>query len=145
MTTEQLVLRPATADDLAAVALLYGRAMGTLLRSAGLNHAQQVQLLTAQWNPAEIRIILVAGRMVGWVQIAPTPGARFIRNFCIDPDDQRRGIGTAVLLRLIDEAARAGDAVTLGVAKGNQARALYQRLGFHDTHADAHHDYMRRD
>jgi ribosomal protein S18 acetylase RimI-like enzyme len=46
--------------------------------------------------------------------------------------------------RLIDEAARAGRAVTLGVVKTNPALRLYRRLGFAITHEDERKLYMRR-
>ena len=140
-----LGLRRASTDDLQFVAQVYGRAMGELLRGAGLNVAQQATLLAAQWNPAEIRIIGAAGRQVGWVQIADAPDAVFIRNFCIDPDWQKLGIGSAVLRMLIAEATHSGTALSLGVAKGNPARRLYERHGFRVTHDDAEHHYMRRE
>jgi ribosomal protein S18 acetylase RimI-like enzyme len=47
--------------------------------------------------------------------------------------------------RLIEEAARAGQAVTLGVVKTNPALRLYQRLGFQITHDDDRKFYMRRE
>jgi ribosomal protein S18 acetylase RimI-like enzyme len=46
--------------------------------------------------------------------------------------------------RLIDEAARASRAVTLGVVKTNPALRLYRRLGFAITHEDERKLYMRR-
>jgi len=140
-----LHLRPASVDDLQFVAQVYGRAMGEILRRAGLDVAQQAELLAAQWNPAEIRIIGAAGRQVGWVQVADAADAVFIRNFCVDPDWQRLGIGSAVLRMLIAEAAHRGTALSLGVAKGNPARHLYERHGFRVTHDDAEHHYMRRE
>ena len=147
-TTQQqtgIELRPAEAGDLGFAALVYLRAMGpSLRRVVGLDADQQAALLMAQWDIAEVRIIQAAGRDVGWVQLAPAPAATFVRNICIDPDYHRLGIGTVVMRRVIDEAARRGDAVTLGVAKGNPARRLYDRLGFRFTHADKQHDFMRR-
>jgi ribosomal protein S18 acetylase RimI-like enzyme len=57
----------------------------------------------------------------------------------------RQRIGTEVMHRLIDEAANAGRAVTLGVVKSNSAKRLYDRLGFRVTHEDDRKFYMRRD
>jgi ribosomal protein S18 acetylase RimI-like enzyme len=47
--------------------------------------------------------------------------------------------------RLIGEATRAGQAVTLGVVKSNPAKRLYERLGFRVTHEDGRKFYMRRE
>lgn len=141
----RITLRPASADDVRFVAQVYGRAMGPVLRDAGLDLAQQGHLLLMQWNPAEIRIIRAAGRDIGWVQVADAPDALFIRNFCIDLPWQKLGIGAAVLRTVIAEASARGAAVSLGVAKGNPARRLYERFGFRITHQDAQHDYMRLD
>jgi ribosomal protein S18 acetylase RimI-like enzyme len=46
--------------------------------------------------------------------------------------------------RLLSEAARAGQAVVLGVVKINPALRLYKRLGFQITHDDERKVYMRR-
>ena len=145
-TPPAIQLRSGRADDLGFAAFVYLRAMGPhLQRAVDLDAEQQAALLMAHWNVAEIRIIMAAGREVGWVQAAPAEAAVFVRNICIDPQWQRLGIGGAVMRLIIDGAASRGDAVTLGVAKGNPARRLYERLGFRITHEDAHHDYMRRD
>ena len=47
--------------------------------------------------------------------------------------------------RLIDEAARADRAMTLGVVKTNPALRLYRRLGFAVTHHDERKLYLRRE
>ena len=46
---------------------------------------------------------------------------------------------------LIGEAARAGQALTLGVVKIKPALRLYERLGFRTTHEDERKFYMRHD
>lgn len=46
---------------------------------------------------------------------------------------------------LIDEAARSGRALTLGVVKTKPALNLYRRLGFRTTHEDDRKFYMRRE
>jgi ribosomal protein S18 acetylase RimI-like enzyme len=58
---------------------------------------------------------------------------------------RQRGIGTEVVKALIEEATRAGRAMTLGVVKTNPALRLYERLGFRTTHEDERKFYMRRD
>jgi ribosomal protein S18 acetylase RimI-like enzyme len=52
---------------------------------------------------------------------------------------------TEIVKGLIEEAARASRAVTLGVVKTNPALRPYERLGFRTTHEDARKFYMRRD
>ena len=47
--------------------------------------------------------------------------------------------------RLIGEATRARQAMTLGVVKINPAKRLYERLGFRTTHEDDRKFYMRRE
>jgi RimJ/RimL family protein N-acetyltransferase len=44
-----------------------------------------------------------------------------------------RGLGAALLGRVMDEAAAAGLAVTIHVEVHNPARRLYERLGFRET------------
>lgn len=141
-----ILLRPGRADDIGFVTSVYLRAMGeTLQRVLGLNPERQVALLLAQWDVTEIRIIVAAGREVGWIQLAPADAAVFIRNFCIDPSYQRLGIGYATLRQVIDGAQHCGEAVTLAVVKGSAAQRMYERLGLRVTHDDVQHNYMRRD
>jgi GNAT superfamily N-acetyltransferase len=141
-----ILLRPGDASDFNVAAVIYFRAMGeTLQRTLGSNPERQAALLLALWDLGGIRIIVAAGREIGWIQIAPAEAAVFVRHFCIDPDYQRLGIGSQVLRHVIDEAWASGQAVTLGVVKGSRARRFYERLGFRGTHADLHHQYMRRD
>jgi ribosomal protein S18 acetylase RimI-like enzyme len=47
-----------------------------------------------------------------------------------------------VVKGLIEEAARAGQALTLGVEKTNPALRLYERLGFRTTHEDDRKFYI---
>jgi len=141
-----ILLRPGSASDFSFAAVAYFRAMReTLQRTVGSNPESQTALLLSLWDLGGIRIIVAAGRETGWIQIAPAEAALFIRQFCIDPDYQRLGIGSLVMRQVIDEAWECGAAVTLGVVKGSPARRFYERLGFRATHADLHHDYMRRD
>jgi GNAT superfamily N-acetyltransferase len=141
-----ILLRPGSASDFNFAAVVYFRAMSeTLQRTVGSNPESHAALLLALWDLGGIRIIVAAGREIGWIQVAPAEAAVFVRHFCIDPDYQRLGIGSLILRHVIDEAWKCGEAVTLGVVKGSPARRFYERLGFRATHADLHHNYMRRD
>lgn len=46
------------------------------------------------------------------------------------PAHRGHGIGTALLRRLLAEAARTSEAVSLSVSESNPARRLYERVGF---------------
>jgi ribosomal protein S18 acetylase RimI-like enzyme len=71
-------------------------------------------------------------------------GALFLAQLFVDGPFRRRGIGSEVVRVLIEEAAQAGKALTLGVVKTNPAIGLYKRLGFRITHDDDRKFYMRR-
>lgn len=59
------------------------------------------------------------------------------------PEVQGRGIGEALIRRLVDEARSAGAALTLHVLHANPARRLYERLGFRIV-AHGEHDYLMK-
>jgi GNAT superfamily N-acetyltransferase len=56
--------------------------------------------------------------------------AWLVLDLALLPEHQRKGIGTCLLTRVRTEAAAAGRPVRLHVERFNQARRLYQRLGF---------------
>lgn len=71
--------------------------------------------------------------------------ALFLGQLFVDGALRRQGIGSDVVKGLIEEAARAGRTLTLGVVKTNPALRLYERLGFETTHEDERKFYMRHD
>src|SRR5262249_37704772 len=85
------------------------------------------------------------GADIGWLQTATTADALFVAQLFVEPALRRQGVGTEVMRRIIGEAARAGQAVTLGVVKTNPAIRLYERLGFTITHEDGRKFFMRCD
>jgi ribosomal protein S18 acetylase RimI-like enzyme len=64
--------------------------------------------LYVDWRDTEIRIIDIA----------------------LLPEHRGRGIGTALLTSILDEAERTGKTVSIHVERENPARRLYERLGF---------------
>ena len=101
--------------------------------------------LSPAMDVGQVRIITLDGTDIGWLQSFAKDDALFLGQLFVDGALRRQGIGTEVVKGLIEEAARAGRAVTLGVVKTNPALRLYERLGFRTTHEDARKFYMRRD
>jgi ribosomal protein S18 acetylase RimI-like enzyme len=141
----QTALRPARREDFGYCARLYFAGTENAIKELNLNMDAQIAGFRQLWDVTQVRIITLDGADIGWVQSFMTDGALFLAQLCVDGAFQRRGIGTAVVKALIDEAARAGRAMTLGVVKTNPALRLYQRLGFRVTHHDDRRFYMRRD
>ncbi len=141
----QMILRPARAQDFQYCESLYFAGMERTIQELNLDRDAQVTSFRNQWEPTQIRIITLDGADIGWMQSTTTGDAFFLGQLFIDGPFQRRGIGSEVVNRLIGEATRAGQAVTLGVVKSNPAFQLYLRLGFRTTHEDDRKFYMRRD
>jgi ribosomal protein S18 acetylase RimI-like enzyme len=113
-------------------------------RELSLDKAAHVINFRQQWDLAQVRIITVCGADVGWLQGTTCDDAFFLAQLFVDGCFQRQGIGTEVMKQIMNEAARADQAVILGVVKTNPALRLYQRLGFRITHEDNRKFYMRR-
>jgi GNAT superfamily N-acetyltransferase len=137
--------RPADAGDFDFCAALYFAEMEGIIRQLNLDRAAQAANLRQRWHVGQVRMITLDGADIGWLQSMTCGDAQFLGQIFVETGFQRRGIGTQAMHRLIDEAAHAGRAVTLGVVKTNPALRLYQRLGFCITHEDDRKFYMRRD
>lgn len=91
-----------------------------------------------------VSIIEREGRPAGALWLESKPDSIYIHELQVLPEYQGRGIGTAVVRRLIDEASRNGLSVTLSVVAANpRAKLLYERLGFEVTEFDAPFFRMR--
>jgi GNAT superfamily N-acetyltransferase len=137
-------LRPAAADDLPFARRLYLDNVREVSQRAGFawDEARQTANFDARFIAGEVSVIVLDGEDIGWMQIAAREGEFFLKQFFVHPKHQRRGVGTALLQDLIERARRERKAVTLGVVKGNPARSLYERHGFHVTSEDEYKVYM---
>jgi len=140
-----VAFRPARLQDFDYCAKLYFAEMERFIVELQLDRAAQAAGFRERWRVGEVRLITLDGLDIGWLQTQTEDGALFLAQLFVQSSCQRRGIGTLVMRRLIAEAAHAGDAVTLGVVRGNPALRLYQRLGFRVTHEDSRKFYMRRE
>lgn len=140
-----IVLRPARPEDFDYCARLYFEGMEKIIKELNLDMETQVAGLRQRWVVTQVRIVTRDGADVGWLQSFVEDDALFLGQLFVDKSLRGQGIGTELVNGLIDEAARAGRALTLGVVKTNPALRLYRRLGFRTTHDDDRKFYMRRD
>jgi GNAT superfamily N-acetyltransferase len=140
----QTVLRPSRPEDFEYCATLYFGEMDRTIQELNLDRAAHTTSFRDHWEVAQVRIITLDGVDIGWLQTTTRDDAFFLAQLFVEPAFQRQGIGTEIMKHLIDEATRAGQAITLGVVKTNPALRLYERLGFRITHDDSRKFYMRR-
>lgn len=86
---------------------------------------------------AQNSVIEADGADAGWVVVAAMPHEAYIAEIMILPELRGRGIGTAVIGRILATACDAGVPVRLKVNATNQAAIrLYERLGFRRIEGD---------
>jgi GNAT superfamily N-acetyltransferase len=143
--TKRTVLRPARPEDFDYCSRLYFEGMENVIKELKLDMTAQIAGLRQRWDVTQVRIVTLDGTDIGWLQSFVKDEALFLGQLFVDKSLRGQGIGTKVVKGLIEEAASAGRAVTLGVVKTNPALRLYERLGFRRTHADERKFYLRRD
>ncbi|RZT12779.1 putative N-acetyltransferase YhbS [Kribbella sp. VKM Ac-2569] len=122
-------LRPATANDLEELVELRAVAMRPDLERLGRYDDHRVrQRLRDAYTPEHTRIIEVDGEFAGSISIRPAEDRHWLEHFYLAPHHQGRGLGSAVLRSVLDEAGAA--TVALNVLQGSPARKLYERHGF---------------
>jgi GNAT superfamily N-acetyltransferase len=141
----QIALRPALPQDFEYCRDLYFAGMKRIIEELNLDEAAQAIGLEQQWVLSEVRIIILDGSDIGWLQSATREDGFFVGQLFVDTPFQRRGIGSEVMIRLIGEAAGLNQPVRLSVVKINPALRLYERLGFRIAHEDDRKFYMKRD
>ncbi|RZU21859.1 L-amino acid N-acyltransferase YncA [Streptomyces sp. BK239] len=124
-------LRAALFADVDAVAEIRAVALRADLERLGRYDGKRVrQRLRDGFDPAHTYVIEVAGVLAGSVALRPAADGHWLEHFYLAPAAQGRGIGSAVLARILTAADRAGARVRLNVLQGSPARRLYERQGF---------------
>ena len=75
-------------------------------------------------------VILVDGEPAGRLLVARWSREIRIVDITVLPAFRGRGVGSALLAELMDEAVEMGKALSIHVERDNRARGLYERLGF---------------
>lgn len=94
---------------------------------------------TAQWL-----LILLGNEPVGRVYLDRWPREHRLVDIALVPAHRSRGIGSALIEDLIEEAAAARKPLTIHVEKNNPARSLYDRLGFRAVDEHGVYDLLER-
>ena len=111
----------------------------------GWDEEQQRQLQEEWFAPQKFQVIQAAGVDVGFLGVVHEPDCIRLNQIYLLLEHQNRGIGTACLTRILEEADALGLPVHLGVLKVNpRAMALYRRLGFQPTGENETHVQMKR-
>jgi ribosomal protein S18 acetylase RimI-like enzyme len=111
------------ADELAAT----GWDAGAIAAFCAAQHAARERWYAGVFPGARAEVLLVhdepCGRLLSWC----ADGTTHVVDIAVHPRHQGRGIGTAALRAVLDEA---GGPARLTVRRDNPARRLYERLGF---------------
>jgi GNAT superfamily N-acetyltransferase len=117
--------------DLEAVAELRAVVLREDLQRLGRYDERRVrQRLRDEFVPAHTWIIEAGGTFAGCVALRPAVEAYWLEHFYVAVHLQGKGIGSAVLRRLLERCDRYGLPVRLNVLQGSAARQLYERHGF---------------
>jgi ribosomal protein S18 acetylase RimI-like enzyme/ubiquinone/menaquinone biosynthesis C-methylase UbiE len=139
-------IRPATLDDLDFLLNVALEATGRLSTEMPPEHldAWRQQMVADLDGPSTTSVIELDGRPIGRLRVDRHPSLIELCGIQLDPAVQGRGIGTAIIRALQQEAAARGVPLDLGVEHGNRnARRLYHRLGFHKYAEDDREDKLR--
>ncbi|MEU7884946.1 GNAT family N-acetyltransferase [Microbispora bryophytorum] len=139
-------LRPASTADVEAVAELRAVVLRADLERLGRYDEQRVrQRLRDGFTPAHTWTIEVNGALAGCVALRPAEGDYWLEHFYLAPELQGRGVGSAVLGRLLERCDREGALIRLNVLQGSPARRLYERHRFTVETEDEVDVFMVRD
>lgn len=115
-----------------------------LARIGRLDPARSAARFAREFRPGVTRLILADGAMAGCVTLYPEADAWVMEHFYLHPEHQGRGLGAAVMARLLAEADTAQADVRLSVLIESPANRFYPRFGFTETHREAFDVYYRR-
>jgi len=111
----------------------------------GWNDEWQQADFSRKLSACDVSIIEVDGQPAGSLWLDLEPESVHIVELQIIPELQGRGLGTATIMKVIQDGADRRLAVTLSVVPANpRAKLLYERLGFEVTAVEDPFIHMRR-
>lgn len=151
-----LTFRPIADADLAFLARLYASTRMEELSVTDWSDERKTAFLQMQFDAqhahyqqhyagTDFLVIARAAEAVGRLYLARWSSEHRIVDIAFLPEHRGKGLGSALLRDLLEEAAHAGKATTIHVEKFNPARTLYRRLGFVPAGDEGAYDLMRYD
>ena len=144
--TEKLSIRKARVDDSEFLFSTKKEAFRDYVeRVSGWDESHQRELHNTRFAAHDFRIIQFRRIDVGFFATSNTSETVKLHQLFILPEYQGRGIGSACMMRIINNANLAQKPVMLQVLKINtRAIAFYQRLGFTIAEEDSRHVQMEK-
>jgi ribosomal protein S18 acetylase RimI-like enzyme len=138
---EKVALRAARAGDRTFLAQVYASTRAEEMAMLPWTDEQKAAFVAHQfeaqdahyrthYDGATFDVIEVDGEPAGRLYVHRGPTEIRIVDIALTPAYRGRGLGTALLQRLIAEAAGGGRTLSIHVEMSNPARRLYERLGF---------------
>jgi GNAT superfamily N-acetyltransferase len=128
---QALDLLPTKEGDFEALAELRIAAMRESLERIGRFDAARARArLLDGFSPADTRQIFVAAKRAGFVVVRRAHAGHRLEHLYIHPDAQGRGIGSATLRKVFEEADAAGQPLAVSALKESDSNRFYVRHGF---------------
>lgn len=131
MQPPEFTLAPVSAADADALADMRVQAMRDSLEAVGRFDPQRArERFLVSFDPRFTRAVVVGGTRVGFVAVRPDGEGMLLDHLYLLPAAQGRGLGSAVLRRVLAEADLHRKALRVGALKGSDANRFYRRHGF---------------
>jgi ribosomal protein S18 acetylase RimI-like enzyme len=128
---ERVEYRPALDTDIDFLYALHVATMKEYVDKVwGWDDRFQESIFRKNYVPPQIQIIALDGKDIGMLSVEERDDDIFLRVIEIHPAYQRKGLGAAIVQRIIADATLKMKPVFLQVLKVNPAKQLYERLGF---------------
>jgi GNAT superfamily N-acetyltransferase len=137
--------RKANEDDIELVIELHRTTLKEYVEVIwGWDEELQQKLIRERFNPASLQVIQVTSIDIGVLNVEKRKEEWHLANIQLQPEFQKKGLGTQILTDLISKADQNRVPLTLSVLAPNPARLLYERLGFVTFEQDEKRFHMRR-
>jgi ribosomal protein S18 acetylase RimI-like enzyme len=145
-TSVSVSLRPATAQDSEFAYGVKKTTLGDYVRQVwGWDEEGQRRMHQRRFASQDFQVIVAAGVDAGILAISHEPDCLRINQLFVLPEYQGKGVGTACMRLVLEDATGRRLPVRLQVLKVNQRPiGFYRRLGFHDAGADNIHIQMEK-
>jgi len=149
----EVTLRPAQSNDEPLLYALYASTRADEMRLVDWAPEQKEAFVRMQFEAqrqhyqrvfpdAEHSVVLVDGTAAGRILVARPEVEIRVVDIVILPAYRNQGIGSGLLRELLEEGRRAGKPVRLHALRFEQARRLYERLGFVTVEDQGLYDFM---